>query len=105
MASLSSTQVKTLVFSTQSSNVTILKMICIGLWMDANYLEDPSHIDLNDMEGEDPVIINLRKRMVDKADKTPESLSNPKPLDVEARVPIKAKRVYRIAKIEGSAFT
>ena len=37
------------------------------LWMVSNYLEDPAHNDIEDIEGDSPEIIALRKEMVDMA--------------------------------------
>ena len=55
-----------------------------NLWMDANFMEEPSHIDIEDIEGEGQEIKDLRKGMIDRPF-LPQVLNIEKPMDLETR--------------------
>ncbi len=73
----------------------------IGLWMDDNYLQDPAHVDLEDVEGEEAEVKQLRQGMVDAGPERQGSLRVARAIDWEARAPLgDREREYRFIGIE-----
>ncbi len=70
-----------------------------GMWMDVNFLEDPAHVDLEDIEGEGDDVKALRRGLVDGRRG---ELTVRNALDWEARVPLgtDAVREYRYSGVE-----
>ncbi len=73
--------------------------------MDVNYLQDPAHVDLEDMEGEESAVKRLRRGMVDGVDSPgrPGAVAVRPPIDWEARVPLgDTERDFKFVGIEGA---
>ena len=69
--------------------------------MDVNYLQDPAHVDLEDVEGEESEVKQLRRGMVDAEVGAQESMRVRRALDWEARAPLSGvEREYRFVAIE-----
>lgn len=75
-----------------------------NLWMDANYMEDPAHIDLEDIEGEDGQIKELRRVMVNRP-QTPGTITIERPIDLETRQPLASPRHYHYVQVPDTTFS
>ena len=69
--------------------------------MDANHLEDPAHIDIADIEGDQgengEKISQLRKNMIDGLTG---SLVMENPTDLESGLPLKSSKTYYYKTLE-----
>ena len=75
------------------------------MWMDENFLEEPAHIDLADIEGEDEDILKIRTAMVNHPIDA-QTIVVADPVDLETRLPAgPGERAYTFIGIEDSAFS
>ncbi len=73
-----------------------------ALWTDVSYLQDPAHVDLEDVEGETSETKKLREALVQGAEG---KVLVRRPRDLEARVPLEGSRVFHHVRVEGSGMS
>ncbi len=74
-----------------------------SMWMDANYLQEPAHIDLYAAEGETDVVESLRRAMI-ALPATAGQVTENRPLDYESNLPLGGQRHYDYIAVGDTKF-